>query len=96
MGHARALLALPDDIAQRRVAREVVAGHAQVRPARDVREHEGLGLQHPHPLDDVLDVHVHADLGALAVVGLEERAFAEHDLRRADVVADQVRPRRGG
>jgi hypothetical protein len=43
------------------------------------------------PLGDVVDVHVHADLGAVLVVGLEEGALADDDLRLAHVLAHQVR-----
>lgn len=54
-----------------------------------------LGLKHPQPLGDVLDVKVHADLGAVAVLGLEERALADHDLGFAHVLAHQMRARLG-
>jgi ParB family chromosome partitioning protein len=41
MGHARALVSLPDEVAQRRVAREVVARGLSVRETEAIVRREG-------------------------------------------------------
>jgi ParB family chromosome partitioning protein len=49
MGHARALLALSDEAAQRRVAREVVARGLSVREAEALVRREGSPVPPPPP-----------------------------------------------
>ncbi len=52
MGHARALLALPDDTAQRRVAREVVARGLSVRETEALVKRDGAPPRAPRaPID---------------------------------------------
>ncbi|HKW00425.1 MAG TPA: ParB/RepB/Spo0J family partition protein [Vicinamibacterales bacterium] len=49
MGHARALVSLPDDVAQRRVAREVVARGLSVRETEAIVRREGRPPAPPPP-----------------------------------------------
>lgn len=49
MGHARALVSLPDDVAQRRVAREVVARGLSVRETEAIVRREGRPPTPPPP-----------------------------------------------
>ena len=49
MGHARALLGLPDDVSQRRVARQVVAGGLSVRETEALVQRETTPRAEPPP-----------------------------------------------
>jgi ParB family chromosome partitioning protein len=52
MGHARALLALPDETAQRRLARDIVARGLSVREAEALVRREGAPPRAPRPPND--------------------------------------------
>jgi ParB family transcriptional regulator, chromosome partitioning protein len=52
MGHARALLALADEAAQRRVARDIVARGLSVREAEGLVRREGAPPRAPHKPND--------------------------------------------
>lgn len=66
-----------------------------VRAARNMHENHGVALQHAQPLRDIVEMHVHADLRALLMVRLEERALGDHDLRGHHIGSDEMRSRAG-
>jgi ParB family chromosome partitioning protein len=59
MGHARALLAVTDDVSQRRVAREVIAQSLSVRETETLVKRAGQPVTPSRPARPV-DVHVRA------------------------------------
>ena len=60
MGHARALLALPDETAQRRVSREVVAHGLSVRETESVVRHDLQPAILPAPMPRPVDPNTRA------------------------------------
>jgi ParB family chromosome partitioning protein len=61
MGHARALLALPDEAEQRRLARDVIARQLSVRETESLVKRLGEGAKPPaDPTPKPVDVHTRA------------------------------------
>jgi ParB family chromosome partitioning protein len=62
MGHARALLALPDDAAQRRAARDVITKSLSVRDTESLVKKMGGAVRpaRPEPARPISDVHTRA------------------------------------
>jgi len=58
MGHARALLAIPDETGQRQVARDVIARNLSVRETESVAKRIGQAEAAPRSADP--DVHTRA------------------------------------
>ena len=54
---------------------EALAGELEIGAAGDVVQDHPLALGEAEPLDDVVEVHVKADLGTLFVFGLDEGAL---------------------